>query len=185
MIAAFLQAEVDSPRYGSYVKKGLAALGSERSVVDMPDLNDSEQNRLRKRLLWYRGYEAREDLFKGFPPDATWRRVGLEASDFETLQYIAHLNWNELSNGTRRVGVGAQNLLRFASDQRFQHIFAIAQAIRDGKQFGPLIAAQHNGGSLVLIEGHSRATAYASEHFAGVVEAFVGCSPSMNTWVFY
>jgi hypothetical protein len=190
MIAAFLRAEVDSHRWSDCVKKGLAAVGLDRSLIDQPDLTDSHQNGLRKQLLWYRGYEHRVGLFAGFPPDVTWRRVDLEASDLQSMRYINDTvtsapNWNELSGGTRLVSEGARNLSQFASDQRFQHIVAMAQAIRDGKRFGPLIAAQHHSGHLILIEGHSRATAYAMERYAETVETFVGSSLSMWKWAFY
>lgn len=49
----------------------------------------------------------------------------------------------------------------------------------------PLIAAQHDKGDLVLIEGHSRATAYVLERYEGTVKAFIGSSLSMKDWPFY
>jgi hypothetical protein len=48
-----------------------------------------------------------------------------------------------------------------------------------------LIAAQRDGGRLVLIEGHSRATAYAAVGFGGPMRALVGSSSSMNEWIHY
>jgi hypothetical protein len=185
MIAAFLRAEVDSPRWNDYVKAGLVVLGSERSLIDAPDLSDSLQNGLRRRLLGYRGYHRRDLLFTGFPSDVTWRRVYLEAHDLENMQYIAHSNWSELSNGTRLVSFGARNLHRYSSDERFQQIIPIAEAVRAGNRFPPLIAVQHQEGHLVLIEGHSRATAYVMAGSVETAEAFVGSSPSMSNWPFY
>jgi hypothetical protein len=40
-------------------------------------------------------------------------------------------------------------------------------------------------GELILIEGHSRATAYAACGFAENVKMFLASSPSMHGWVFY
>ena len=128
-------------------------------------------NRRRKQVLTACG--------RGLPLDVTWRRVDLEGSDFETMQYMADPNWIELSNGSRRVAVGARNFSHYSSDPRFRDIVAVTQAIRDGKRFAPLIAVQHRGGHLELIEGHFRATAYAIEGYACPVEAFVGSSPSL------
>jgi hypothetical protein len=190
MVLAILQAELDSPRpWGDCVKAGLAALGLERSLIDAPDLTDSRQNAQRKRLLGYRGYECREGLFAGFPLHVIWRRVDLEACDFQAMRYIndsvtAAPNWNEFSSRTRLVSVGARNFPAYSSDERFGHIAKIAEAIRCGKRFQPLIAAQHYEGHLVLIEGHSRATAYVMEGFIKS-DAIVGSSPSMANWAFY
>jgi hypothetical protein len=190
MIAAFLQAEVDSPRWSDCVRSGLATLGLERSLIDQPDLTDRQQNGLRKQLLWYRGYERREGLFKGFPLDVAWRRVDLEAGDLQTMRYINDTvtttpNWTNLSSGTRLVSDGAVNLRQHTSDPRFRQIIEIARALRGGKRFEPLIAAQNRDDYLVIIEGHSRATAYAFERFSGPVDAFVGSSPAMDKWPFY
>jgi hypothetical protein len=190
MISAFLRAEIDSSRYGGIIKGALARLGLGASLIDAPNLADAVENGRRRLLLGYRGYACREDLFTGFPFDVIWRRVDLEAGDFQTMQYMKdtvtnHPNWTNLSNGTRLVSVGASNLHKLPSNAAFQQIAVIARAIRDGVRFHPLIAAQHHQGNLVLIEGHSRATAYALERFSGLVGAFVGSSPSMNKWVFY
>jgi hypothetical protein len=186
MISAFLQAEIDSPRWGPCVKAKLADLGSGRLLIDSPNLKDAAENLRRKQVLdCYRWYQPRKDIFTGFPLDVTWYRAELQAQDFQTMQYIVHPYWNELSGETRLVSDGARNLRRFASDSRFQHIVAIAQGIHAGEVPLPLIVAQHNRGRLVLIEGHSRATAYAVVSFTGPVEAFVGSSPSMNEWKFY
>jgi hypothetical protein len=63
--------------------------------------------------------------------------------------------------------------------QNTQQIGAIAQALRTGRRFPELIAAQADDGTLILIEGHSRATAYVIEHLAGDVEGLIASSPSM------
>jgi hypothetical protein len=186
MISAFLQAEIDSPRWGPCVKAKLTHLGSGRLLIDSPNLKDAAENLRRKQVLdCYRCYQPRKDIFTGFPLDVTWYRAELQAQDFQTMQYMAHRYWSELSNGTRLVSVGARNFPGYACDRRFLHIGAIIHDIRDGKRFAPLIAAQHHGGHLVLIEGHCRATAYTVEGYAGLVEAFVSSSPSMNEWEFY
>jgi hypothetical protein len=59
---------------------------------------------------------------------------------------------------------------------------AIAKELRQGKVFPELIAADANG-SLILIEGHSRATAYALESTEDV-QTIVATSPSMDRWAY-
>jgi hypothetical protein len=57
--------------------------------------------------------------------------------------------------------------------------------MRTGARFPELITAQDNIDGLILIEGHSRATAYLIEPPDGEVEAFVASSQSMAGWTFY
>jgi hypothetical protein len=190
VICAFVRAEIGSSRYQKQVEEGLLRFGVERSVIDAPNLTDPRENMVRRRLLDYRGYVSRQGLFTGFPFDVAWRRVKLDADDFHCMRYIKDTvtdtpHWTNLSSGTRLVSDGASNLRRQSPDSVFQHIFAIARAVRDGTRLDPLIAAQHHQDYLVLVEGHSRATAYALERFSGEVDAFVGCSPSMDKWPFY
>jgi hypothetical protein len=189
VVIAFLRAEIDSSRYEHFVKRGLSQLGVDRSLIDEPNLADAAQNLGRKRLLaFYRGYPNRF-LFRGFPLDATWRRVGLELRDLETMRYIndagSDRHWINLTDGTRLVGDGARNFQQRPRDGATHHIGAIASAIRRGQRFPDLIVAQACDGPLILLEGHSRATAYVMEQFAGEVETLVASSPSMPEWTFY
>jgi hypothetical protein len=135
--------------------------------------------------LDYRGYEQRKVLFDGFPVDATWRRVRLEAQDLRALRYANHRTWNDLSDSTRLVSIGARNFLQRRDDPDTYQINGIVEALRDGTCFPELIAAQDNDGGLILIEGHSRATAYLIEECVGGVEALVASSQSMQEWIFY
>jgi hypothetical protein len=129
MIVAFLRAEIDSSRYRDCIQAGVAHLGVNRRLIDAPNLADSTENVLRRRLLYYRGYESRKYLFAGFPSDVDWRRVEVEACDVNRMQYMPDRNWLEISGETRLVSVGARNLSRYSLDQRFQHVIGIAQAI--------------------------------------------------------
>jgi hypothetical protein len=191
MIAAFLRAEIDSSRYGNdFVKTGLTQRGLERSIIDTPNCADAPENAIRRDLMQYRGYKTRQALFAGFPSDVRWRRVELEARDFAAMRYINDAltetpHWTSLSGGTRLVSVGARNFRQRQTDPTNHQIAAIAQELRNGRRFPELIAAEAEDGSLILVEGHSRATAYAIEEPVHSVEALVGSSPSMAKWVFY
>lgn len=184
MIAAFLRAEINSSRYDDQIWVPLARQGFGRRLIDDPDLADAAENAARKQLLAFRGYDARIALFKDFPVDVTWRRVTLEATDLETLRYANYPTWVDLSDGTRLVSVGARNFSQRPDDPATYHINAIAEALRNGVRFPELIVALDNDGSLILIEGHSRATAYLMEQFAGDVEALVASSAAMSQWAF-
>jgi hypothetical protein len=190
MIAAFLRAEIDSSRYSASINALLAQLGRDRGIVDTPARADPAENLARKSILrGYRGY-PNQLLFTGFPTDVIWRRVQLEPRDFDDLRYANDARVEgqllmTLSGGTRRVTDGARNLIQVPPNAATAHIRQIVAALHNGQAFAPLITAESEDGSLILIEGHSRATAYVIERFAGNVEAFVASSPSLSRWALY
>jgi hypothetical protein len=135
MIAAFLRAEIESSRFSGPVKGLLAQLGLDRALLDSPNTRNSDDNRVRRRILGaYRGYPDRA-LFAGFPSDTIWRRVQLEPSDFATLRYLNDESRGDqllrLSGGTRRVTDGARNFSRGLSNEATAHINPIVIALRN------------------------------------------------------
>jgi len=89
LVLAFLRAEIDSPRFGELVGHCVRMLGSDRGLIDNADVVDARQNRIRKELLdGFRGYGKDAGLFRGFPQDTKWRRVVLDADDFQILNAI-------------------------------------------------------------------------------------------------
>jgi hypothetical protein len=146
------------------------------------DAADSQQNGVRRALLGgYRGYGQDAFLFRGFPHDVRWRRVVLETGDLQALLYAKEPGWIAFSDGTRRVSVGAENA---GANSMGEGVMAVAKAIREGAHFPELIVAEAAEGPLVLVEGHTRATAHV---LAGseVVQAIIGSSTQMARWEFY
>jgi hypothetical protein len=196
MIAAFLEAEIDSSSElpTSEIKRGLAHLGLTRSLIDNPNLTDAEENSARKSLLSYRGYDQHKNLFHNFPLDAVWCRARLESCDFKTMRYINDQPWLNLSGNTRLVDDGAHSFCQQIADpttrnspliRDTQRIAFITVALLGGKKHPELIAAKAKDGSLIIIEGHARATAYViAQHFVNI-EALVASSASMPEWYFY
>lgn len=185
MVAAFLRAEINSSRYDGYILEPLRQQGLSRTLIEEPNLADATENAVRKRLLDFRGFRARNALFTRFPMDAQWRRVTLEPNDLGRLRYANYPTWVQLSDGTRLVNDGARNLRRLPDNPDTYHIYAIAEACQNGIRFPELITAEADDGSLILIEGHSRATAYLMEGFTGDIEALVASSPTIHRWAFY
>jgi len=185
MVVAFLRAEIDSSRFGKHIRIRLAERGLDRHLIDEPNLADVGENSIRKQILAsFRGYGVGRFLFDRFPEDATWRRVRLELHDFETLRYADYKTWVDFSDGTRLVSIGGRNFRRLPHDSETCHMNAITEALRNGVRFPELIAAQHHDGSLILIEGHSRATVYVMEQFEDV-DVLVASSLSMPKWFYY
>jgi hypothetical protein len=188
VVLAFLKAEVEATRYGPTVQHLLARSGfTRRQLIDNADLADMTQNHARSSILQnYRGFQANRFLFAGFPKDAVWRRVEIEPHETGRLRYARYKDWVVFSGGTRKPSDLVANLSRgqvpIEDAKRFR---AIQDAIVQGRRFPELIAAEGQDGELILIEGHSRATAYAACGFAENVKMFLASSPSMHGWVFY
>ena len=186
MILAFLQGEIDSPRFGNAYNVILRNSGLDRTAIAGPDLQSARENYIRHELLRVvRGYGDDSFLFQGFPADLTWRRVQLDAGDYQRLRYANHDTWVNFSGGSRVVSDGARNIaLITATEDANTNIRAVAAALQAGIRYAPLIAVDGPSGSMILIEGHTRATAYVIECFEPF-EVIIGSSPVMNNWALY
>lgn len=188
VVLAFLKAEIDSPRFGPVYAGILQNSGLNRNaLLDGASLSSAKDNRIRIELLRaVRGYRADAYLFRGFPADTRWRRIQLAAADIRKLKYANFPTWTQLSGGTRLVADGARNTDHVQTAESANvNIKAVAKALVAGQRYPELVAAEAHDSSLILVEGHTRATAYVVAGFAGPVDCFVGSSPSMHTWAFY
>jgi hypothetical protein len=184
VVLAFLRAEIDSPKWGPGYSHALRDLKLNRnSLIDAADLKDAGACRARKDLLGaVRGYGRDAGLFMGFPQDTTWRRVKVEPSDFQRLKCISKdERWSRLTRGTRLIREAARNL-----DDYPELADRVGFAIRRIEQHLPiaeLILVEINSGDLVLVEGHTRAVAYAILHDRAF-QSFIGMSSAMGQWTF-
>ena len=186
MVLAFVAAEIDASRFGPCYEASLARLGTTRArLIDQADLNDAAANAQRARMLGdCRGYPS-DALFKGFPSDAVWRRAELEPDDLAKVKYANYPNWTALSGGTRRVVDGAANIDLCGDAKLVDRIRAVAASVRRGHRFPELVAVDEAGGNHVLVEGHTRATAYAIAWPKDGVRVLIGSSVRMSEWCFY
>src|SRR3989442_4086072 len=200
VVLAFLQGEVDSPLYGinspdvgPICRQVLAQVGFTREeLIEHGELPSLHQNHARKLLLGgIRGYPDRF-LFFSFPRNATWRRVRLEGDEVRRLRYGRFDNWVALSGGTRSVYDGATRIAASAGKADAQAavqnltvaVQAVANEVRGGKKYPPLIAADTADGCLILLEGHTRATAYVVAETKDF-EVYVASSPHIAQWRWY
>ena len=97
MIAVFLKAEIKSERFGQIILDLLEHDNKSRTVVDMPDITNSDENAYRRQLLGaYRAY-----VFEELPIHVTWYRALLTREEVAEVRYINYDYWNELSSHTR------------------------------------------------------------------------------------
>lgn len=187
MILAFVKAEVDSPRFARCYAPAFQQWGITREqLIDGADLNDAQQNDLRRNLLSIRGYPNRTLLFAGFPGDVSWEKVLIDQNDGPLLRYANHPTWNAISRRSRRVVDGARNVTAIPTNENTHiNIPAVAELYKEGKHFSELIAVRGENGVVILVEGHTRATAYILSGIQTPIEMILGNSPSMNGWAFY
>ncbi len=149
VILAFLQAEIDSARFGPSYAAVLSNFGLERGlIVDQPDLKSDKENRIRRELLTaVRGYGNRTFLFQGFPQDVTWRKVAITNEEVGKLKYAKYDTWLQFSNGSRLVIDGAKGVDTIqVGENANENIVAVANDLRSGKRYPALIAVESEGG---------------------------------------
>ncbi len=191
MVVAFLRADVDSVRLGGDYQQCFDQIKSfgfdGQHLIDSPDLKSVEENTVRKEILkGFRGYGKGELLFRGFPADVVWRRVALEQPDLLKLKYANFRPWVELSRGTRVVSEGAKNIgPDTPAKVAAENIRAIAGDLKRGKRYPALIGVDGQNGNITLLDGHTRATAYALIQLPEPIDCIVGSSSTMDQWLFY
>lgn len=190
MVLAFLKAEIDSPRFGLPIKSALSQLKySREEIIDNADLNNLSHNIIRDKLMGFRGYKCNNALFAGFPNNVKWERFALAPMELNNLKYIKYNKWIEISGGSRLVVDGAKNIDTnqiLEDDYNINEaIKTVAQEFKKGIRYPELIVAKGEDDFLVLIEGHTRATAYALANIKENIKIIVGTSSQMNNWIFY
>ncbi len=186
MVLTFLHAERTSSRWGSNV---VALLAGRSGLLDDPNLEDEAENDERRRILGeHRGYRANGYLFFGFPDDVDWWLMSLSRTEVANL-LLAREIWDDLTEATRKVGVAASNVDRVthAMDPSVNdNIRAVAEADRAGMSFAPIIIVSvSEDATHVIVEGHTRACAYATNPGGPDVEAMVGYSTGLTGWWFW
>lgn len=185
MVLAFLQAELTSSRYSKCIQPNLDHNGLSRDLIDHPDLENETDNNIRRALLQaYRGFGANAYLFKGFPADVEWRFVEIEPKDHHLLLFAKEENWMKVGEGTRSVVRAKGRIDQFELPETAERIRAIQQDLTHGKLMAPLIAVEGENGTLILVEGHSRATAYVGLNWPRI-PAVLGRSAGMRNWHYY
>lgn len=189
MVAAFVQAEIDSERFAKPYREGLKFLGVGRGgLVDTPDVTNAIANERRRLLLrGVRGYGVDQFLFRGWPKEVAWWRVTVPLDELKTFKYAHYQTWIDFTKGTRLIGDGAAHLDSVqAGENTNANIKAVAALARHGKQFPELIViAQKKDGPFVVMEGHTRAIAYVVARVPDPVRCLLGVCPQMDAWFYW
>jgi len=112
--------------------------------------------------------------------------VSMEQEDFSNLRYARCPPWIELSGGTRLVTEGAKNIAPGGpAEDAAVNIRAVVADLKREKRYAELIGVKDHNGGIILMEGHTRATAYVVSPPAEPIVCIVGSSPTMARWAFY
>jgi hypothetical protein len=195
VILAWLQAEIESPGFQTYVvgdPPQPANLSRAMTLARKPDRDNAEQNAQRREIIAAaHGFGRGAMIFAGLADDIKWRRVRVMVSEVAAMLYSNRsAGWATLAPATRTVAEGAANAARvFSGDDTNMHILALARTICHAEPapvLSELICLRLPDGGISVIEGHARATAIVLEghRLTDGVEAYVGDSPSVATWAY-
>lgn len=191
MVAIFLQAEINSPRFQDRILPILQRDGLDRRIIDHPDFMNSRENACRKQLLGEsRGYQRDKRLFSSFPNDVQWERVILTYIDIAAVKYINYPDWIDLSGGSRKVLDAVEQICQGAEveGQLNRHFWEAAEAVQRGERLPEMIFVRSTVESeLIVLEGHLRVSAYllVPEYLPEKLTALVGTSAKIVNWRFY
>ncbi len=193
MIAEFLRQEyAHHERYGVRLDECLRLESVPGRRITHPDLDDPAANADRRRVFArYRGYGAGGySYLTDFPATGVaWNWVALTPAELLQSKYIGYpgSTWMELSGGTRdptvaarRIGAGYK-----ASDPSTRLFIDLAAKLRAGLTVPPvMLVSADDGETRVILEGHTRITAYAlaPEAIPREVAVILGVSPDIANW---
>jgi hypothetical protein len=195
VILAWLQAEIDSVSFQQYLAgdpPDPVHLAKALKAARSPKLRDAEQNELRRRIITKtHGFGLGMLSFEGLADDVKWRKAHVSSGEVGELLYARrHPAWQALAPVTRKVAEGASNVGHvFTGDETNMLVLALALQISESKATPPLpeiICLKRPDGHLVIMEGHTRATAIALEahRFGHGFHIYIGDSPSVANWAY-
>ncbi|MDE6592985.1 MAG: hypothetical protein K2K57_07980 [Oscillospiraceae bacterium] len=189
MISEFLKAEYRSERFSEQIKKAMKELLLDESIILSEDLNNTNENIARKKLLGeFRGYGLNRELFENFPNEIQWSLCNFVSDDLNNIRYIDYSYWNELSKGTHSPLIAAQTILNGIEiyGQSNEGFLKAAEFIKSGGKFLRPILLTADSKHFVIVEGHLRITAFAlvPEHFNNA-QCLVGkcSSDDLKKWI--
>ena len=191
VIAEFLRAEIDSPRFGPRIAARIDTDGRSEAVVRAPDTSNADENAYRASLLHgYRGVGGSAPLLEGLPDRIDWWRVAIPRDALGDIRYIDYPYWNELSAGTRSPRVAAERIEAgiTAQGRPNEAFVALAARLCEGDDLGmPILIATGPDAPAIILEGHTRVTAMLlrPDCLPAEVELYVGYADGVRTWMYY
>jgi hypothetical protein len=195
VILAWLQAEIESVAFQQYIAgepPNPAYLAQVLKAARKANLGDAEQNELRRQIITKtHGFGQGTLSFEGLANDLHWRKLRASSLEVGELLYAnRHPAWTALAPVSRKVAEGAANVGHvFTGDLTNMLVLALALKISESNPLPALpevICLQRPDEHLVILEGHTRATAIVLEghRFKKGVSLYVGAGPSVASWAY-
>lgn len=182
VVAHFLKTEIESERFKQKILTYLETNNIQKTVIDKPNLEDANENKLRKKAL----IDLRVSTFHNFPENVQWYKAVLDTQDIDRIKYIDYSYWNELSNNTRSPRIAAENVKKGKQifDESNQGFIEAAKHLQNGGKFPEIIlVAKNEKSEPVILEGHLRMTAhFLANHEIDQLEVIIGFSPDIAKW---
>ena len=188
MIHAFLRTELVSDRFSAQLKMAMKTLSIDEQLLLSADLENEDENALRKDLLGeFRGYGRNKELFENFPSQIEWSMCSFSEEDLAKIRYIDYSYWNELSAGTRSPLTAAEQVRKGITiyGQSTDGFLQAAKYIENSGRFQNMIFLTADFNSFVIVEGHLRMTAYAlTPNYFDNIHCIVGkcCQSDFDAW---
>ncbi|MHB8612006.1 MAG: hypothetical protein ACYDAL_06205 [Candidatus Dormibacteraceae bacterium] len=194
VILAWLQAEIESVSFQQYLAgepPNPVYLAQALRAARSPNIRDADQNELRRKIIVKtHGFGLGLKSFEGLANDIQWRRARVTSHEVGEMLYASgHPAWTALAPVTRKVAEGASNVGHvFTGDQTNMLVLALALRIADSNPppaLPEIICLRRPDSQLVIMEGHTRATAIMLEaHRIPQVNVYIGASPSVASWAY-
>jgi len=182
VIAEFLRNEFHHPEFEEYRDR----LGH---LVNEPDLNNRQQNALRRALLFIR----RGAMWRELPEDTQWFEVSLSARDLARIRVFPRAQWRRIAQDSfylmdvvERVRTESRNR---ADNEFFNKLHRLSLLVGE-KEVNPsvLLIGVDEYGPLTILDGNHRVTAATLISGATAVTQFrfiCGFSPHMTQCCWY
>jgi hypothetical protein len=190
VVAAFLRAEIGSPRWSPTLRAMLTRDRLTPRVLEHPNFASAEENVYRRRLLGeFRGWGRNTLLLRGFPSDFEWSLVSVRRDELAKIKYINWPYWVEISGGTRLAKEAARRIRAGLAEEHRASYEQVANRVKAGETLPELIVVTGPGPAdpLVAVEGHARLTGYflAEDALPDSLDLFIGRSASVRNWGLY
>jgi O-antigen/teichoic acid export membrane protein len=184
VIAEFLKSEFHYPEFRAYRQRFM-------QVVTHPDLNDPQDNELRRALL----YRRRGRLWRELPPDTKWWEVELQSSDLQRIRIFPRKQWRKHAGRSYSFLDTAERirtwLLSRSSNAFVSKLRSLSAEFTETgtlKRTAVLLIGVDERSPLIIIEGNHRMTAAALVSPLDVhlrFRFYVGLSPRMTSCCWY
>jgi hypothetical protein len=181
VIAEFLQSDFQCPEFQEY-QEAVA------SLVDAPDLQNEEENRVRRALLFIR----HGALWRELPKTTEWFEAEIRSSDLHRIRVFPRAHWRKLALGDFTITQVVQRIV--AEGYHDEGFRAKIEDLRNHLEYDStavagavLLIGESESGPFTVLDGNHRllAAMLATPEAVDRLRFFCGLSPDMAQCCWY